>query len=230
MTDAREVLDNVRGAGSIAAHVALRPWWQRRYRRWGATDAEAAATLPGDERVPHPWIQQTLALDVAAPPERVWPWVAQIGQERAGLYSYALLENLARCRMRNADEVRPEWALAVGDLVRLGPEGYPCHRVVGLEPYRWLLLSAADPKTTERAPDATDAGGPAPVTQTWLFHLGRQEGGTRLLTRSRLDVADRSSRANRAIWQWVTDPVGFVMTRRMLEGIAERAEGRRAGG
>jgi hypothetical protein len=40
------------------------------------------------------------AVTIDAPVEDVWPWLAQIGQDRAGFYSYEWLENLAGCRMR----------------------------------------------------------------------------------------------------------------------------------
>ena len=54
--------------------------------------------------------------------ERVWPWLAQIGQDRGGFYSYEWLENLAGCRMRNADRIHPEWQRReVGEEVMLHP-------------------------------------------------------------------------------------------------------------
>ena len=43
-----------------------------------------------------------------APVETVWPWIAQIGQDRGAFYSYAWLENLAGCRLRNADHIHPD--------------------------------------------------------------------------------------------------------------------------
>lgn len=83
----------------------IRPW----HLRWGATDEELGKPLPGDELVPHPGIESTRAITVNAPVEQVWSWLAQIGQDRGGFYSYEWLENLAGCRMRNADRVHPEW-------------------------------------------------------------------------------------------------------------------------
>ena len=35
------------------------------------------------------------ATGIDAPPDRVWPWIAQLGQGRGGFYTYARLENLA---------------------------------------------------------------------------------------------------------------------------------------
>lgn len=220
-----EVLDNVGGAFAIGGLVALRPLLKRWYRRWNVTDAEVVARLPGDDRVPEPVVEQMLGITIRARPADVWPWLAQIGQERGGLYSYELLENLARCQMKNADRIVPAWELQVGDRVRLGPQGYPVHQVVGLERESWLLLAGADPKT--------GIAGPAPETDqeqytnfSWVFQLaGRADGTTRLLTRTRLAYAPRAF-GSRVMWEWMTDPIGFVMTRKMLLTIKGQAEGK----
>jgi hypothetical protein len=65
--------------------------------------------MTGDETVTDPGIQHTRAVAIDAPAGQVWQWLAQIGQDRGGFYSYTWLENLAGCRMRNADRIRPEW-------------------------------------------------------------------------------------------------------------------------
>src|SRR5918994_7083921 len=74
--------------------LVVRPW----HLRWGATEEGIAKPLPGDELVPNPAIESTRAITVNAPVEEVWPWLAQIGQDRGGFYSYEWLENLAGCR------------------------------------------------------------------------------------------------------------------------------------
>jgi hypothetical protein len=219
----REILENIGGAVMIGGCVILRPLLRARYSRWGASDEEVKRSLPGDERVPDSLATQTMALTVGARAAEIWPWLAQIGQERGGLYSYELLENLARCRMRNADHIVPEWELAVGDRVRLGPEGYPVHGVVGLERGRWLLLAGADIKTG-LVGELPKPGQSEYVNFSWAFYLDERSGGaTRLLSRSRLDYAPRSF-ASRVIWIWFTDPIGFVMTRKMLLTLKQRAE------
>ena len=133
MASLDQILDNTGGALAIGTFLVLRPFLHERYRRWGATDPEVYCTLPGDERVPHSLVTQTMAITINASPAQIWPWIAQIGQERGGLYSYDLLENIARCQMHNADHIVPEWELKPGDRVRLGPAGYPVHGVVGVE-------------------------------------------------------------------------------------------------
>jgi hypothetical protein len=57
-------------------------------RRWGATSEEVARPMPGDEIVPHAQVQTTHAITIDAGPERVWPWLVQMGYHRAGWYTY----------------------------------------------------------------------------------------------------------------------------------------------
>jgi hypothetical protein len=229
MTSFTEILENAGGAAMIAGAVVLRPLVAGRYRRWNTVGNEATRALPGDERVPTPVITQTLAVTINARPEAVWPWLAQIGQERGGLYSYELLENIARCQICNADRIVPEWELHTGDLVRLGPPGYPVHQVVGLERGRWLLLAGADIKTGE-VPELPKPGRAEHTNYSWVFFLEeRPDGSTRLITRNRLDYAPRTF-ALKLTWEWFTDPIGFVMTRKMLLGIKQRSEDNRSAG
>jgi len=223
MTTITEVLDNLGGALRIAGSLILQPITRSHYRRWGATDEEVQCTLPGDERVSNPRITTTLAITIHASASEIWPWVAQIGQERGGMYSYELLENIGRCQMHNAERVVPEWELKVGDQVRLGPKGYPVHQVVALERGRWLLLAGADLKTGIADPPP-QPGQTTYTNYTWVFYLDeRPDGTTRLITRTRLDYAPRTF-AFKLIWEVFTDPIGYVMTRKMLLTIKQRVE------
>ena len=88
---AREVRDVALALPLFATAPLLRHW----HRRWGATDAEVAAAMPGDELVPGSQIFCTRAITIDAPPEAVWPWLVQVGFGKAGFYSNDLLDNLA---------------------------------------------------------------------------------------------------------------------------------------
>jgi hypothetical protein len=216
--------ESVVGALQVAGSMLLSPVLRSWYNRWGATEEEVARSLPGDELVPHPLQGYTRAITIAAPASAVWPWLAQMGQGRGGLYSYEGLENLAGCRIHSAGQIVAQLQdLKVGDLIRMGPPGYPCFRVWALEPERALALLAADPKT-EQAVDRT----PRPKgfsVATWQFFLdGRSDGTTRLVTRQRLAY----SRDLALMWRLV-EPVDFVMGRKMLRNVkslAERSAGR----
>jgi hypothetical protein len=120
---------------AAAAYAAALPG----LRGWGATPRERRGSLAGDEAVPRASVQHTRAVTIDAPPEQVWPWLAQIGQDRGGFYSYTWLENLAGCRMRNADRVHPEWQdRRLGDLVLLHPTAGL--EVIGIDAGRSLTL------------------------------------------------------------------------------------------
>jgi hypothetical protein len=171
----------------------VHPW----HLRWGATDEEVGKPLPGDELVPNPAIESTRSITVNAPVEEVWPWLAQIGQDRGGFYSYEWLENLAGCRMRNADRIHPEWQhREVGERVFLHPAfGL---KVTSFEPGRAIVLEGWGPFVVE------------PI----------DEKSTRVIIRSRVP-----RRLDVLLYYLLTFEIPhFIMERRMLKGIKERAE------
>lgn len=190
-------------AGCIVTSPVIRPW----YSRWGATEAEVDMSLPGDEQVPNPVLVSTRAITIQAPVSAVWPWLVQMGQGRGGLYTYERLENLAGCEMHNASRIIPEYQLLeVGDKVRLVPEGREPYFVVSaIEPGRAIVLAGDDPPTT------------------WGFILEPvDENTTRLIVRWRQDY--EPTFGNVLGWRVFTDPITFVMERKMLQGIKVRAE------
>lgn len=193
--------------GMAACYILL---GRARHLRWGATDQESEGSLPGDELMTNPDLVSTRAITIHAHTDRVWPWIAQLGQGQGGFYSYDFLENLAGCDIHSADRVVPEWqAVDVGDRVMLAPE-------VGLEvavadPERALVLRGGVPMR-KTAP---------PYDFTWAFVLREEpQETTRLLVRERYAYTRR--------WgQLLVEPVAavsFVMSQKMLRGIKQRAE------
>jgi hypothetical protein len=178
--------------------------------RWGATGDEVSAVLPGDELLPHADLTATRAVTVRAPAADVWPWIAQLGQGRGGLYSYDWLDNLMGCDIRSADRIVAEWqCIEAGDAVHLHPE--VALNVAAVEQGRALVLRGA----VQMGPV------PAPYDFTWAFVLGDHSGGTtRLVVRERYEYL--------RWWSFfLLEPVeciSFVMSRRMLRGIRARAE------
>ncbi|MDR2348277.1 MAG: hypothetical protein LBD90_06655 [Bifidobacteriaceae bacterium] len=205
----KTVLLHVSMAGAAAAGCAAWRW----QLGWGATAAERRRTLPGDDLISTPCLQATRAVGISAPPREVWPWLVQIGQDKAGFYSYDWLQRAAGLGVRNSDRVEPEWqGLRVGDTVELADD---CALgVAALEDARALVLSSRG--------GAAPGGALTDFDFSWAFAL-EPEGptGTRLVARERYAWTRwRAGLAVKAV-SWVS----FVMTRAMLAGLRDRAEG-----
>ncbi len=180
------------GAAATAVYAfAVRPW----LLHWGATMKERWKSLPGGEDGSGRW-RSTRAITIDAPVEDVWPWLAQLGQDRGGFYSYEWLENLAGCRMRNAEEIHPEWqSREIGETVYLHwATGLPVTR---FEPNVVLGLAGWGSFVVE----------PLGPDRTRLF----ARGGWR-------------SEPWWLVYDLLLELPHFVMERKMLLGIKERAE------
>ena len=77
-------------AGAIAGYLTLQ-WLGRTY---GATRAERHRRLPGDELIVDPMAVTTHAITVGAPPERIWPWLVQMGWHRGAWYTARWVDRL----------------------------------------------------------------------------------------------------------------------------------------
>ena len=181
------------------------PLYRRWHLHWGATAAETAEALPGDDLTGHAQFRATRAITIAAPPALVWPWLVQVGALRAGWYSNDLLDNLGH---PSATVIVPELEhLEVGQWVPMAPSGAPSARnafkVHSFEVNQWLLWTKPD--------------------STWAWRLTPTEGGTRLVTR--VHAVYDWSRPVAAVLAVVLMEFGdFAMQRRMLRGIKARAE------
>ncbi|HEY6398197.1 MAG TPA: hypothetical protein VIX82_12155 [Solirubrobacteraceae bacterium] len=194
------------GSATAAYILLARP----RHLRWGTTDQESDGGLPGDDLITNPDLTATRAITVRTSADRVWPWIAQLGQGRGGFYSYDFLENLVGCDIHSADRIVPEWQdVRVGDEVKLHPEGGL--EVAAIEPGRSLALRGGMPMGNT----------PPPYDFTWAFAVReRPDGTTRLLVRERYAYTRRWA----PLLVEPVEAVSFVMSQKMLRGIRDRAE------
>ncbi|HYO17877.1 MAG TPA: hypothetical protein VES02_04325 [Dermatophilaceae bacterium] len=111
---------------------------ERYGRRSGATRAEGRMGLPGDEIVRRPLWQSTRAITIDATPDRVWPWIVQMGfpPHRAGWYTPHWLDvAMWGERPRSAARIMPELqALAVGETVPDSADYSVYYRVESVQP------------------------------------------------------------------------------------------------
>lgn len=224
----RAARDLLVGGSQIAVTLIAAPAVRRVYNRHGATDVELRQALPGDELVGEPKLGYTRAITIGAPPQAVWPWLVQVGQGRGGFYSFDALENVVGCGIHSTDRVLPEHQhLAVGDLIRSGRDDQPCWQTMDVDPQHHLVLFGAG---TPDAPSVPDVVVQVPdrgyVASTWQWVLRPEAGGRR----TRLIVRQRATFSPDQSWLWhLVEPVTFVMERRMLRGIRQRAERSRQG-
>lgn len=232
----------VASAGAAIGFVKARA----QFRTWGIDPAEAVTLLPGDEIVPDAEAIDTRGIDIAAPPEKVWPWLVQMGYGRAGWYSYDGLD----MNHPSADRIIPDLQeLKVGDTVPTHPAGG--FEVREIEPEHTLVLYADRAMVDAQAAAAKEGAGleaaSANVRATgkyldaamrgdfrasWAFVLEPlPEDRTRLIERFRGQMelppeagtaaAMAPAIAGKALLFGL-----FVMVRRQMLGIRDRAEGR----
>lgn len=193
--------------------------WYRLGRTYGSTAAERRAPMPGDDLVDCPTVSCTHAATIPAPPERIWPWLVQVGWHRGGWYTPGWVDVLLFPDNWPSTEtiVEDYQSLTVGDFVPDGAPETECGFVVReLAPEQHLLL-----ESTTHLPLTWRRKGRAHLRWTWCFVLRPVDGGraTRLVFRWR---------ARTGLW-WFTAgahllivPADFIMSRGMMRGLRIR--------
>lgn len=195
-----DILDALRGLPLFLTAPLFRPW----HLRWGATDGEVYGLMPGDDRVPNASFKATRAITIAAPIEKVWPWIVQMGYRRAGFYTYDLLDNAGYA---SADRILGQFQQPkIGDWIPMtrNVNATTAFKVKAFLTNRWLLWTKPD--------------------STWAWTLTPlAEGQTRLITRLKQRYPWESPAI--ALFTLLLLEFGdFPMMRRMLQGIKVRAE------
>lgn len=189
----------VGGVGLLAAYLLwIRPW----QLRWGATDAEVASPMPGDDIVIRPNFNATRGVTVKAKPVDIWPWLLQLGSKRAGFYSYDWIDNAGS---PSSDRILPEFQqISQGDFIPMTPDGKQGMWVKDFKTHEYILW--------------WDQKGHS----TWLWQLAPlDDQSTRLITRLRVQYDWTPP----WVFYYLLQDVGdIVMLRKCLLGIKRRAE------
>jgi hypothetical protein len=182
---------------ALAYMRIVRPW----QLTWGATADEVEQGMPGDELVEHPTLCATRAITIAAPPERVFPWLVQVGVHRAGWYSYDWLDNLGRPSART---IHPEFQqVEPGQLLPMSPNGKHGIRIYSLDPPTEMIW-----------------GTPSDTTWSWRLEV-QPDGKTRLITRIRSQYRWSSPTI---LFSALLEFADIWMMRKMLLNLRERIE------
>jgi hypothetical protein len=187
--------------------LAVRP----RMLHWGSTAEERSRLVPGDDLAPDAGYVTTRAVTIRASSEAVWPWLIQMGQDRAGFYTHNWVERLLRSGIPDMSVIHPEWQhIEAGDLMRTNhdiggkPMGWP---VVAVDPGRSLVVSSK-----------------SLPTGTYAFILDPLDDTT-----TRMIVRDRAH-WKRSEWPFaalVFEPLHAYMETGLIRGVRRRAEGSR---
>ena len=210
---------------------------------WRATDEERKMPLPGDDLVPTPLVQSTHAVTIKAPPQRVWPWLVQIGQGRAGFYSdsrfwdrcvdwyYRLLSREQPGKapvgyhVETSERIVAEWQNPrVGDIIADGPPGTACYVVRRVEPNKELVLFTDTHLRyllPARLRDNPRLGAFGDLSDSYLL-IEAESGKTRLVRRMRMTCGPWPFRvlAVPIVLLWGD----AVTARNFMRGVKRRAE------
>jgi hypothetical protein len=217
----------------VVSYVAIvRP----RVKSWGFDPEEAELAFPGDDLVSEPSAIETRGITIDAPPDKVWPWLVQMGFGRGGWYSYGMLDN----KGTSADSILPEHqSLQPGDMVKIDKiSGF---EVKAVEPGRSLVLftntELARSQVEKAANEAVGEDQAAAsrmsammanksypdVAASWSFLLQpTDDGKTRLIERFRAQTPDNGP-ANSFLGEIMGTGI-VLLTRKQMIGIKERVE------
>lgn len=156
--------------------------------------------FPVDEFISPKRIVSTRAIIINAAKEKIWPWIAQTGQNRGGFNSYYWLENLFGAKMVNANSIHPEWQNPQpGDTVYYGKnEGYAIVSLV--KPNEYYSLSG------------------------WTFYLQAIDTATTRLIIRYPSMEVRQSKFASIYYYGLFESLHFIMESGMMMGIKQKAE------
>lgn len=196
--------------------LRLRP----RLLTWGAAHDETARAYPGDELFPDADSTSTMATTLPAPPEKVWPWLVQMGYDRAGWYSWDLLDHYGE---PSVDRIAPEWQhLEEGQRLNATRDGQAWFTVARLETNRTLVLRSDLRLPSGHSFDPEwDVLPQARMDGIWGFHLmPTADGHTRLVVRTRGQSRPRP--LTRPFDLLLGEPAHFIMQIRQFHNLRTR--------
>ena len=189
-------------------------------RRGGATGHERRITLAGDDVVPAPQMVTDHAITIAAPAQRVWPWLTQMGWHLGGYYTPAWIDRLLFPQnWPSLDHLDPALLrrLEVGDEIPDGEPGTAAYVVHQVQAPHVLVL-----RSTTHVPPGWDVKYGAALSWTWTFFLADQSDG-----RCRVHVRVRGRLSPwwfTALYQAAVVPADAIMATGMLRGLRRRVE------
>lgn len=186
--------------------VLIRPWAMN----WGSTRAERGASLPGDDLVPDARYVTTRAVTIAAAPAAIWPWLVQMGQDRAGFYTHNWVERALRSGIHDVHVIHPEWQeLVPGSLMHTNHD-------IGGKAMGWPV------EAVDREHSIVLRSKSMPMGSYAFVLRPIDEGHTRLIVRDRAAW----KRSELPFTGLVYEPLHAYMETGLIRGVRQRVEAR----
>lgn len=209
----------------VAGFVLVPPLTRHFTDRWGATDAEVAATLPGDDLFAAEREISTKAITIDAPPSTVYALIRQMGQHRAGWYGWDWFYDATGSSDfvdgHYSTRIVPELQdIGAGDTININD--MVAYDVVVADEDRAFVLAAGSLSPDELGGSVEPAGTWSENSMAWVLRE-TEDGGTRLLLRMRADGSETGFA--RWIWNGPLNFGGALFSHKTMAGIKRTAEG-----
>lgn len=203
----------IRGLGRLAS-------------RSGVTDAEIARALPGDDLVPGAGHVIDRATDLPASTASVWPWLLQLGKQRAGWYFPRWVELLIPRRRRGLRAIEPTLQrVLVGERVPdWGPGDPQFEGAIVQDEHALVYLSLRQKSRNWTWPEVSDPMPDDVLALSWaLVLIPAGDDRSRLHLRLRMrPTRERSPlMVFGGLFDWVTVALLFVGLRERLSGAQD---------
>ena len=190
------------------------PLSRRWLANWGASSSECLDSWTGDDLAPATHKTFTRAIDIKASKKIVWSWVVQFGLNRAGFYSYELLERLSGIPVKNVEGILPDYqSLKLEEEIKLHPKapGIPVGAIsqgdyICFGQFGVTTITTANPR------------------RSWSIYIQPYtDNSCRLILRSCVEKL-RDPTLGKRLALALEVPIDFLMEQRMLRTIRRLAE------
>ena len=191
----------------IALNVLYLLFIRPRFRKWNSTFKEVNMNMPGDNIINNCRIGSTRGIDIFGKPEDIWQEVIQLKKKRPDIYNYNWIENLLNYKFikKNKYLRLVQRRISNNRFIIFKPS--EATKVYAEQSHKYLILHDTDNRENQYC---------------WIFYLVKERGRSRLLIRSLYRY--KPSIFNYMIYEYISEPIYFIMVRRMLRAIKAQVE------
>lgn len=199
-------------------------------KKYLASEKTAKMLLPGDDLLKDSdkVLQFTKEIVIDAPPAKVWKYLAQMGQDKAGFYSYELLEQIFTFKIHNTYEIVDRWQkIQPGDFLYYHQMGIGSQYIEVAEgKYFTSLSDSRKPPRTNGPAFALNIFPGGQFAWTWSFVLQELPGKRTNLVQRCHNYFKPQNALTKGFVLFFLGIASLFMTTRQMEVVKACAEGR----